>query len=86
MSDIDDYDLNYLKELLVNTDTKNYFVTGLIDSNYKQHLKTLPNDEKRRKDIRKFKQRLDLIDREKVEDNVNIRLLDGKKIPKKRRR
>ena len=86
LSDIDDYDLNYLKELLVNTDTKNYFVTGLIDSNYKQHLKTLPKDEKRRKDIRKFKQRLDLIDREKVEDNVNIRLLDGKKIPKKRRR
>lgn len=83
LSDIDDYDLNYLKELLANTDTKNYFVTGLIDSNYKQHLKTLPKDEKRRKDIRKFKQRLDLIDREKVEDNVNIRLLDGKKIPKK---
>lgn len=86
LSDIDDYDLNYLKELLANADTKNYFVTGLIDSNYKQHLKTLPKDEKRRKDIRKFKQRLDLIDREKVEDNVNIRLLDGKKIPKKPRR
>ena len=86
LSDIDDYDLNYLKELLANADTKNYFVTGLIDSNYKQHLKTLPKDEKRRKDIRKFKQRLDLIDREKVEDNVNIRLLDGKKIPKKPKR
>lgn len=86
LSDIDDYDLNYLKELLANADTKNYFVTGLIDSNYKQHLKTLPKDEKRRKDIRKFKQRLDLIDRDKVEDNVNIRLLDGKKIPKKPRR
>lgn len=86
LSDIDDYDLNYLKELLANADTKNYFVTGLIDSNYKQHLKTLSKDEKRRKDIRKFKKRLDLIDRAKVEDNVNIRLLDGKKIPKKPRR
>lgn len=86
LSDIDDYDLNYLKELLANTDTKNYFVKGLIDSNYKQHLNTLSKDEKRRKDIRKFKQRLDLMDRAKIEDNVNIRLLDGKRIPKKPKR
>lgn len=86
LADIDDYDLNYLKELLANTDPKNYFVIGLIDSNYKQHLKKLPKDAKRRKDIRKFKQRLDLLDRAKIEDNVNIRLSDGKKIPKKPKR
>jgi len=86
LSEINDYDLLYLKELLSVTDPKNYYVVGLIDSNYNQHLKKLSKEEKRRKDIRKFKTRLDLIDRDKVDDNVNIRLLDGQKIRKKPKR
>ena len=86
LSDIDDSDFVYLKELLANTDIKNHFVIGLIDSNFNQHFKKLPKDEKRRKAIRKFKQRLELIDRGTIIDNVNIRLLDGKKINKEDKR
>lgn len=86
LADINDYDLLYLKELLSVTDPKNYYVVGLIDSNYNQHFKKLSKEEKRRKDIRKFKTRLDLIDRDKVDENVNIRLSDGQKIKKKPKR
>lgn len=86
LSDIDDYDLSYLKILLANIDSKNYFVIGLIDSNYDQHLKSLSKEDKRRKDIRRFKQKLQIFDRDKVDDNVNIRLIDGKKIIKKPKR
>jgi len=86
LSDISDYDLTCLKELLSFTDPKNYYVVGLIDSNYNQHLKKLSKDDKRRKDVKKFKTRLDLIDRDKIIENVNIRLTDGKKIRRKPRK
>lgn len=86
LSDIDDYDLKFLNELLINTGPKNYFVRGLIDSNFNQHLKKLTKEEKRRKEVRKFKQKLEFIDREKVENSVNIKLSDGKKIIKKPKR
>jgi hypothetical protein len=86
LADINDYELSYLKELISVTDPKNYFVVGLIDSNYNQHLKKLSKEDKRRKDIRKFKNRLELIDRNKVDENVNIRLIDGEKIRKKPKR
>lgn len=86
LADVNDYEFVALKELLDVTDPKNYFVIGLIDSNVNQHLKTLPKEAKRRKDLRKFMSRLNLINRDKVEENVNIRLLDGKKIRKKPKR
>lgn len=67
-------------------DSKNYFVIGLIDSNYDQHFKRLSKEDKRRKDIRRFKQKLEIFDRDSIEGNINIRLSDGKKIPKKPKR
>lgn len=86
LSDIDDYDLTYLKELLTNTDTKNYFVIGLIESNFRDHLRRLSKEDKRRKDIKKFKQRLALIDGDSIYQSVNVRLIDGKKINKPKKR
>gem|GEM_PF-4795480 len=86
MADVNDYEFVALKELLDVTDSKNYFEIGLIDSNVNQHLKTLPKEAKRRKDLRKFISRLSLINGDKVEENVNIRLLDGQKIRKKPKR
>lgn len=86
LSDIDDYDLTHLRELLANTDPKNYFVIGLIESNFRDHLRRLSKDERKRKDIRKFKQRLELIDGDNIFESVNIRLIDGKKINKSKKR
>jgi energy-coupling factor transporter ATP-binding protein EcfA2 len=86
LSDINDYEFKYLKELITITDSKNYFVIGLIDSNFNQHYKRLSKENKRRKEVKKFGQRLELIDRKKINDNVNIRLIDGKKIIQKPKR
>jgi energy-coupling factor transporter ATP-binding protein EcfA2 len=86
LSDINDYEFKYLKELISITDSKNYFVIGLIDSNFNQHYKRLSKENKRRKEVKKFGQRLQLIDRKKVNDNVNIRLIDGKKVIQKPKR
>jgi len=86
LADIDDYNLDYLKELLGKTDLENYFVIGLIDSNFNDHLKTLSKEAKRRKDIKKFKKRVDLIDPAKIEKHVNIRLSDGKLLRPKPKR
>ena len=86
LADINDYDLFYMKELLLVADPKNYLLISLIDSNFNQHFKQLSKEDKRRKEVRKFKTRLDLIDRSKIDNHVNIRLIDGKKIRKKPKR
>jgi hypothetical protein len=83
LADVGDYDLKYLKELLANTNPKNYFVIGLIDSNHDNQIKKLKKEDKRRKDVKKFKKRLDVFDRDKIDENVNIKLSDGKKLIKK---
>jgi len=86
LSDINDYDFSFLKELLSITSKDNYLVIGLIDSNFDQHHKKLSKAEKRRKEVNKFKGRLNQIDRDKISDKVNIRLSDGKKVIKKPKR
>ncbi len=76
---IDNFQIDYLKNLLNITDKKNYFVIGLIDSNYNHHIKKLSKEEKRNKELRKFKQKLDFNNREKILENVNIKLVGQKK-------
>lgn len=83
LADVDDFNFSYLRELLSITDNTNYFVVGLIESNFNYHLKKLSKEEKRRKDIKKFQKRLNLLDSVKIFDSVNVRLLDGKRIQKK---
>jgi hypothetical protein len=86
LADVNDYDLVYMKELLLVADSKNYLLISLVDSNFNQHFKQLSKEDKRRKEIRKFKTRLDLIDKSKIDNNVNIRLIDGQIIRKKPKR
>ena len=78
LSDIDDLEMSFLKVLIAHVNPKNYFVVGLIDSAFKQNFKQLPKDLKRRKEIRKFQQKLELLDRKKIAESVNIKLIDGK--------
>ena len=70
----------YLRKLLSITNKKNYFVVGLIDSNYNNNVKKLSKEEKRSKELRKFKQKIDLNNKEKILENVNIKLLKQKKL------
>lgn len=86
LAEISDYNLEHLKLLLANLDSKNYFVLGLINSNFDDHVKKLPKEDRRRKDIRKFKQKLQIFDLDSVEEKVNIRLSDGKKVKPTRKR
>jgi hypothetical protein len=87
LAEVDDYDFNFLKELLTNTKKDSNYTIALIDANFLQHTKNLPKDEsKKRKEIKKFRQRLDLIDRDKVMESVNIRLNDGSVVRPKPKR
>jgi len=80
LSEIDDIDFVNLRELLLYTNPKNYFVLGLINSNFDYHVKQMSKEDKRRKEVKKLKQKLELLDQNKIMDNVNVRLIDGKKI------
>lgn len=83
LSDIDDYNVNFLQELLLIVNPENNFVVSLIDSNFNYHIKKLSKEEKARKDVKKLKQQLDFLDSTKIAESVNIKLIDGKKIIKK---
>jgi len=76
-------DISPLKELYPLVDSKNHLVVGLIDASISDEYKNLPKDDKRRKEVRKFKQKLDVLDRDKIRKSVNIRLSDGKVVGEK---
>lgn len=55
----------------------NYYVQGLIDSDFNMKYKTLSKDEKKRRQISKFEKRLSYLDNTKILDKVNISIKDG---------
>jgi energy-coupling factor transporter ATP-binding protein EcfA2 len=76
--DFDDFD-KYLK-LLNLVEKDNYFVQGLIDSDFNSKFKTLSKEDKKRKSIKKFEQRISFLNGNKIVENVNVSIKDGKKI------
>lgn len=67
--------------LLLNLLEKdNYIVQGLIDSDSNTKLKELTKEDKRRKSIKKFEQRLTFLDGRKIIDNVNVSIKTGEKV------
>jgi len=70
---------------LINlVDKENYYVLGLIESDFSSRIKVLSKEEKKRKSIKRFETRLSFLDGEKIVDNVNISIKDGSKIRKLR--
>ena len=76
--EFDDFE-KYFK-LLNLVEKDNYFVQGLIDSDFNSKFKTLSKEDKKRKSIKKFEQRLSFLNGSKIIENVNISIMDGKKI------
>jgi len=76
--EFDDFD-RYFK-LLNSVEKDNYFVQGLIESDFNSKFKTLSKDEKRRKSIKKFEQRISFLNGSKIVENVNVSIIDGAKI------
>lgn len=58
----------------------NYFVQGLIDSEFNSKFKTLSKDDKKRKNIKKFEQRISFLNGNRIVEKVNISIKDGSKI------
>jgi len=80
--EFDDFDKYFRLLNLIEKD--NYFVQGLIDSDFNSKFKTLNKDDKKRKSIKKFEQRISFLKGDKIVENVNISIKDGKKIKKLR--
>ena len=73
-------DFEKYNKLLNLVEKDNYIVQGLIDSDSNNKLKELSKEDKRRKSIKKFEQRLGFLDGQKIIDNVNISIKTGEKI------
>jgi len=81
--EFDDFERYF--ELLNVLEKDNYFVQGLIDSDFTSKFKTLNKDDKKRKNIKKFEQRISFLDNGRIEDNVNVSIKDGSKIRQMRK-
>lgn len=73
-------DFNKFNILLNIVEKDNYIVQGLISSDSSNKFRELTKEDKRRKNIKKFEQRLGFIDSKKVTDNVNVSIKTGEKI------
>lgn len=73
-------DFERYNKLLNIIEKDNYVLQGLIDSDSNNKLKELSKDDKRRKSIKKFEQRLRFLDGKKINDNVNVSIKTGEKI------
>lgn len=73
-------DFERYNKLLNLTEKDNYIVQGLIDSDSNTKLRELSKEDKRRKSIKRFEQRLGFLDGQKIIDNVNISIKTGEKI------
>ena len=73
-------DFEKYNKLLNLVEKDNYIVQGLIDSDSNNKLKELSKEDKRRKSIKKFEQRLGFLDGQKIIYNVNISIKTGEKI------
>jgi len=85
LADIDDINFEHLKVLLDNTHPENNYVRGLIASVFDERYKSLNKEERKRKEIKKLKQKLDLLDHDQIGEDVNVKLITGKKIVSQRR-
>lgn len=79
----DDFDRFFKLLKVVHKD--NFHVQGLIDSDFNNTFKSLSKDEKARKSIKKFQLRLSFLNDEKIEKEVNLSILDGSRLPMKKR-
>ncbi|MDV3473597.1 hypothetical protein CMU02_16845 [Elizabethkingia anophelis] len=77
---IDFDDFARYNKLINLLEKDNYYVQGLIDSDFNSKYKALSKDEKARKSIKKFHQRISFLDGRKINDSVNISIKDGAKI------
>lgn len=84
LTNIEFDDFNNYFRLLNLTDSDNFVVQGLIESDFNNKFKTLSKEDKRRKNIKKFETRLSFLDNKKIDDKVNISLKDGQKVKKLR--
>lgn len=76
--EFDDFEkYNILLNLL---EKDNYIVQGLIVSDSNTKLRELTKEDKRRKSIKRFEQRLSFLDGIKITDNVNLSIKSGEKI------
>lgn len=79
----DDFE-NYNKFINL-VDNKNYVVQGLLSSDFNMKYRTLTKEDKRRKSIKRFGERLSFLDSKKIVDNVEVSIKDGKKIKQLRK-
>lgn len=77
---IDFDDFNRYTRLLNLIEKDNFFVQGLIDSDFSSKFKELSKEDKSRKQVKKFTKRISFLDGNKITDNVNVSITDGKKI------
>jgi hypothetical protein len=73
-------DFNKYNILLNLLEKDNYIVQGLIESDSNIKFKELTKEDKRRKTIKKFENRLGFLDGRKITDNVNVSIKTGEKI------
>ncbi|WP_158963220.1 NACHT domain-containing protein [Myroides fluvii] len=73
-------DFEKFNKLINLIEKDNYIVQGLIDSDSNNKLKELTKEDKRRKSIKKFEQRLRFLDGQKIIDNVNVSIKTGEKL------
>lgn len=74
-------DFNRFFRLLNVVHKENFHVQGLIDSDFNNAFKTLTKDERSRKSIKKFQQRLSFLNDDKIVKEVNLSILDGSRLP-----
>lgn len=77
---IDFDDFEKYNQLINLVDKDNYYVQGLIDSDFAAKYKQLSKEDKSRKQVKKFMQRISFLDENKIINNVNVSIKDGKKI------
>lgn len=77
---IDFDDFSRYTRLLNLVEKDNYYVQGLIDSDFASKFKQLSKEDKTRKQVKKFMQRISFFDANKITNNVNISITNGKKI------
>ncbi len=80
LNEIEFDDFDRYSELLNLVEKDNYFVQALIDTDFQAAFKSFDKDLKKRKNIKKFDQRLKFLNGSKIDENVNISINSGQKI------
>jgi energy-coupling factor transporter ATP-binding protein EcfA2 len=73
-------DFEKYNQLINLIEKDNYFVQGLIESDFSSKYKVLSKEDKKRKSIKDFEKRLSFLEGNKIYDNVNVSIKDGVKV------